>query len=73
MFVMKIGIRNNDLIICSGLEQAPKDRNVELESLERGKRETLNKTPVSGVLVIRFVKSKFLNSRESRGVVLMKP
>ena len=64
---MKFGIANKDAIIVQAHSKHLRI-DVQLESLERGKRETLKQTPVSGVLNIRQ-EPKFLNSRESRGTV----
>ncbi len=49
---MKFGIANKDAINVQAHSKHLRI-DVQLESLERGKRETLKQTPVSGVLNIR--------------------
>ena len=66
----KFRITNNDVINVQAHSKHLRI-DVQLESLERGKRETLHETSVNGVLNIRQ-SPKFLNSRESRGTVLLK-
>ncbi len=67
---MKFGIANDEAINIQAQSKHLRI-NVQLEELERGKRGTLNETTVIVVLNIRQ-KSKFLNSRESRGIVPLK-
>ena len=68
---MKFGITNDDVINIQAYSKHLRI-NEQLKSLERGKREIPIKRLLIGVVDIRE-HSKFLNSRESRGIVPKKP